>query len=75
MKLFDEEIAKFFRHLLFSAIDYREKNHIEIHDMIHLLIQIRKEGRIRDGSKDKDAGFAIPENSREQQKSANEKTS
>lgn len=63
----------FFKNLVFGAIDYREKNNIEIHDMINLLMQVRKNLGIKSEDEDKhnDAGFATVEESEVLTKSAN----
>lgn len=72
MQFFSEELGKFFKSLLFDSIEYREKNKIVVHDMVNLLMQVRKHGSMEneDDEKYKDVGFATVEESKSTSMSA-----
>ncbi|GBP50388.1 Probable cytochrome P450 9f2 [Eumeta japonica] len=60
MKLFPEEITNFFRDILKSTIEYREKNNVERPDMIQLLMEAAK-GTLISSKEDNDIDFANAE--------------
>nr|QLI62171.1 cytochrome P450 22 [Streltzoviella insularis] len=59
INLFPEKTIKFFRHLVTSTMEYREKNNVERPDIIQLLMQASK-GILKHtaDSNEKDVGFA-----------------
>ncbi|KAF2881549.1 hypothetical protein ILUMI_24625 [Ignelater luminosus] len=64
IKVFDKRISEFFRRLVKTNIESREKNGIVRPDMIHLLMEARK-GRLKHEQSASviDAGFAVVEES------------
>nr|QLI62188.1 cytochrome P450 39 [Streltzoviella insularis] len=63
LKFFPDRTVNFFREIVTSTMEYREKNKVERPDMIHLLMQASK-GNLKQNSADsteKDVGFAIAE--------------
>lgn len=65
--------SQFFRHLVLSTIDYREKNKVTRPDMLNLLMLAKKEGSIQLESDTKldDAGFSTVEESKALQGNTN----
>ncbi|XP_026324723.1 cytochrome P450 9e2-like [Hyposmocoma kahamanoa] len=60
IQLFPEYTIRFFRELVSTTIDYREKNNVERPDMIHLLMEASK-GKLKDnsnGNEKDNVGFA-----------------
>ncbi|XP_052750668.1 probable cytochrome P450 9f2 isoform X2 [Galleria mellonella] len=61
LKIFPEEITSFFKKTITRTMDYREKNNVVRHDMIHLLMEASK-GTLKNTSIEKDdVGFATTE--------------
>lgn len=60
IRFLTDEADKFFTDLVHSTINFRQKNNIVIPDMIHLLMQARKDGKIKleDEKTFQNAGFA-----------------
>lgn len=72
VKVYDDELVNFFRHIVISTIEDREKTGAVRNDLINLLMQTRK-GLVKDDGRDgDDAGFATVSES-EQLKSFDEK--
>lgn len=44
--MFDSEAKKFFTNLVSSNIEYRESNNVKINDVINLLMQAKRDGKI-----------------------------
>lgn len=68
VRMFNNIVSVFFTDLVKQAIEFREKNKIQINDMINILMEARKEGSIREDKDEKhsdnDAGFATVQESK-----------
>lgn len=52
IKQMDERVTKFFREMCSGIVKHREENSIQRNDFMHLLLQLKKTGRLEDDNSD-----------------------